>query len=224
LVLMALTAPLQYLPHCVLASIVFTVAIRMVDVQGLREIRRESPSESNLAVGTAVAVVAIGLEQGILLAMALSLLRHVRHSYRPHTTMLAPSPVGEWEPTPVMPGTQTEPGLIVYRFGADLFYANDTAFTDEVRALVDRAPTPVRWFVVDAGAITALDYSAARSVRDLCDELVQRGIGIVFARVNQYLRADMDRHGITSAVGEARIFAKLHEALAAVRGGAPENG
>jgi MFS superfamily sulfate permease-like transporter len=135
--------------------------------------------------------------------------------------MLAPNPLGQWEPMPAMPGTQTEPGLIVYRFGADLFYANDTAFTDEVRALVDRAPTPVRWFVVDAGAITALDYSAARSVRDLCDELAQRGIGIVFARVNQYLRADMDRHGITAAVGEARIFAKLHEALAAVRGGRP---
>ena len=48
------------------------------------------------------------------------------------------------------PGLQTDPGLIVYRFGADLFYANADRFADEVRALVDRAPAPVRWFVVDA--------------------------------------------------------------------------
>jgi hypothetical protein len=78
LVLLFLTGPLQYLPRCVLAGIVFTIAVGMIDVKGLRDIRRESPSEFYLAVGTAAAVVAIGVEQGILLAIALSLLMHVR--------------------------------------------------------------------------------------------------------------------------------------------------
>ena len=50
-------------------------------------------------------------------------------------------------------GVETDPGLIVYRFGADLFYANADRFADEVRALVDGAPTPVRWFVVDMRAV-----------------------------------------------------------------------
>jgi MFS superfamily sulfate permease-like transporter len=121
----------------------------------------------------------------------------------------------------VTPGKETEPGLIVYRFGADLFYANHNRFVDEVRTLVERAPTPVRWFIVDAGAITDVDYSAAQSIRDLLDELTRRRVCIVFARVNPYLRSDMDRHGITAAAGETRIFATFHEALAAVRGGAP---
>ncbi len=83
LVLLFLTGPLQYLPRCVLASIVFTIAVGMIDVAGLRAIRRESPGEFYLAVATAAAVVAIGVEQGILLAIALSLFRHVRHSYQP---------------------------------------------------------------------------------------------------------------------------------------------
>ena len=48
------------------------------------------------------------------------------------------------------PGSQTEPGLIIYRFGADLFYANADRFADEVRASSTQAPAPVRWFVVDA--------------------------------------------------------------------------
>ena len=43
-VLMFLTGPLQYLPRCVLASIVFTIAAGMVDVKGLSDIRRESPA------------------------------------------------------------------------------------------------------------------------------------------------------------------------------------
>ena len=57
-VLLVLTGPLQYLPRCVLASIVFTIAVGMIDVKGLRDIRRESPGEFHLAVVTAAAVVA----------------------------------------------------------------------------------------------------------------------------------------------------------------------
>ena len=220
LVLLFLTGPLQYLPRCVLAGIVFTIAVGMIDVTGLRAIRRESPGEFYLAVITSAAVVVIGVEQGILLAIALSLCRHVRHSYRPHSMMLAPDATGRWTPMPVTPGKETEPGFVVYRFGADLFYANHDRFADEVRALVERAPTPIRWFIVDAGAITDIDYSAAQSLRDLIDDLARQRVGMVFARVSPYLRSDMDRHRITAAIGETQIFATLHEAVDAVRSGA----
>jgi len=79
----------------------------------------------------------------------------------------------------------------------------------------------VRWFVVDAGAITNIDYSAAQSLRGLLDDLAHEGVGMVFARVRPSLRSDMDRHRVTTVIGERRIFAALHEALATVRGGAP---
>jgi SulP family sulfate permease len=215
-VLLFLTDYLQHLPRCVLASIVFTIAVGMIDVKGLRAIRRESPGEFYLAVMTAAAVVAIGVEQGILLAIALSVLRHVRHSYRPHALLLAPDGTGRWVPEHVRLGEETEPGLIVYRFGSDLFFANAKRFVDQVRALIDRAPTPIRWFIVDASAITDLDYSAAESIRDFIEELKRRDIQIVFARVTPYLRSDMDRHRITEILGEKWIFATLHEAIAAV--------
>jgi len=224
LVLLALTGPLQHLPRSVLAAIVFTIALGMIDVTGLRDIRRESPGEFYLATITAAVVVAVGVEQGILLAMALSLFRHVRHSYRPHTMVWAPDAAGHWLPVPTTPGAVTEPGLIIYRFGADLFYANDHRFTDEVRMLVEHAPNPVRWFIVDAGAITDMDYSAARSLRDLLDDLARQKVGMIFARVSPYLKSDMDRHGITAAIGEARIFPTLHEAIAAARAGTLETG
>jgi sulfate permease, SulP family len=213
LVLLFLTGPLQYLPRFVLAAIVFTIAVGLIDLRGLAEIRRESPGEFFLAIATAVTVALVGLEQGILLAVGLSLLRHVRHSYRPHSSVLAPGPTGRWVPVRAVPGIQTEPGVIVYHFGADLFYANENRFTDEVRSLIAHAPVPVRWLVVDAGAVTSIDYSAARAVHDLCDELESAGVNIAVARVNAYLRADMDRHGITAVIGAARIFTTLHEAI-----------
>jgi len=221
LVLLFFTEPLQYLPRSVLAGIVFTIALGLVDLRSLRDIRSESPGEFRLAIVTAAVVAFVGLDQGILLAVALSLLRHVRHSYRPHTMVLTPDAdeAGQWLPMPVTPGIETEPGLMVYRFGADLFYANDNRFGDEVRALIEHAPNPVNWFVVDASAMTDIDYSAACSLRDLCGDLKCSGVKLAFARVNAYLRADMNRHGITSAIGEEFIFSTLHEALSKARGG-----
>jgi SulP family sulfate permease len=87
--------------------------------------------------------------------------------------------------------------------------------------LVKSAPTPVRWFIIDAGPITDIDYSAAQSVRDLLEDLSRQGVGVILARVSPYLRADVDRHRITTAIGETRIFATLHEAIAAVRDDVP---
>ena len=214
--LLFFTGPLQYLPRCVLAGIVFTIAVGLVDLQGLRDIRRESSGEFMLALVTAVVVALVGLEQGILLAVCLSLLRHVRHSYHPHTVVMVPDTSGHWLPETAAPGLQTRPGLVIYRFCADLFYANEHRFADDVRLLIDTAPETVHWFMVDASAMMDIDYSAARSLRDLCGELQRRGINLVFARVNPYLREDFDRHGITAAIGDKFIFATLHDALAAV--------
>jgi SulP family sulfate permease len=213
-VLVSLSRELEYLPRGVLAAIVFTIAVGMIDTKSLRDIRRESPGEFYLATTTAATVVALGVEQGILLAIALSLFRHVRHSYLPHTMMFQPDASGRWLPQPATPGQVTEPGLIVYRFGADLFYANQGRFCEEVSALVARAPMPIHCFIVDAAAITDLDFSAARSLRDLIDDLKRRGVTLIFGRVSPYLKADMDRHGITAAVGAQHIFPTLHEALA----------
>ncbi|ACK51891.1 sulphate transporter [Methylocella silvestris BL2] len=221
LVLLFATGPLQYLPRSVLAGVVFAIAVGMIDLQTLRAIRRESPGEFWLAVVTAATVVAIGVEAGILIAITLSLFRHVGHSYRPHTMVLTPDANGWWTPIDALPGEQTEPGLIVYRFGSDLFYANDHIFVDEVKALIDAAPDKVRWLIVDAGAITDIDYSAATTLRDFLGDLTASGVTVMFGRVRSYLQADFDRHGVTAALGQGRLFRTLHEALTAARGVPP---
>jgi len=216
-VLLFFTSPLHYLPRCVLAAIVFTIAAGLVDVRGLREIRAESPGEFWLAVSTAAVVVLIGVEQGILLAIVLSLLRHVRHSYRPHTAVLVED-AGHWRPIPAVPGTLSAPGLVIFQFGADLFYANAGRFASDVRGLVETAATPVRCLVLDAGAITSIDYSASRVFRYLHQELVSHGIPLVLVHAEASLLSDLRRHRLSDVIGADYIFDTLHEALAAING------
>lgn len=214
-VLLFLSGPLRYLPRCVLGAIVFCVAAGMIRVQTLRDIRKESPGEFRLAIVTAATVIGIGVEQGILIAIGLSLLHHVRHSYRPHTGIVVLASDGEPEVETVHPDGEIEPGLVVYRFGADLFYANCRLFSADIHTLTRDAKVPVRCIIVDCSAITDLDYSAARLVRGVIEDCGKGGITMMFARVSPFLHADMARHGIIETVGENNIFWKMHTAKAA---------
>ena len=103
LVLLFLTGPLQYLPTCVLGVLVFLVALRLINFKELHEIRGESPQEYALAVMTALVVVLVGVEEGIVLAMLVSLARVVRHDYHPHSGVLQLNADGSWRLTPVAP-------------------------------------------------------------------------------------------------------------------------
>ena len=197
----------------------FTIALRMIDLRGLRDIRRESPGEFRLALLTAAAVVGVGVELGILLAIGLSLLRHVHHSYRPHTGVLVRDAAGEWQVVPCSPGVLTEPGLLVYRFGADLFYANERRFVDEVRGLVGRRRRRrcARWWSTPR-PMSDLDYSAARSrcAADRRTAAAPHRAGLR-PRLAGACCADMQRHGIAAALGAQHLHGTLHEALADAR-------
>ena len=203
---------LQYLPRCVLNSIIFILGLSLVDGTGLRALYRESPGEFTLALATIAVVVYFGVEKGILLAAGFSMLRILWHSYHPHTGVLIQEQQDLWRLKPVLPGIESVPGLVIYRFGAALFYANAGLFAAEIRALAGRPPSPIRWIVIDAEAISQMDYSAAQVVLALQKELKTNGVELVFARVAPYLRQDMDRHHVTEAIGADRYFFHLKDA------------
>lgn len=150
--------------------------------------------------------------------MVLSLLRVVRHSYHPHSGVLVADGTGAWNLVPVAPDVATEPGLVLYRFGAELFYANAGRFLEEVSCVVQPMPSAVRWVVVDAEAMTHIDYTASRVVMQLKSDLTHAGIDLALARMPWDLRSDFDRHHLTEAIGSARIFNRLHDAISAFEG------
>jgi sulfate permease, SulP family len=214
-VLLFLTRWLQDLPQCVLGALVMLVAIHLIDVRGLLAMRRESPGEFAVALTTTVVVILSGVEPGILLAMVLSLLRIVRHSYHPHTGVVIPDANKTWKIVPAAPDVVTVPGFVLYRFGAALFYANAARFAEEILAVVGPAPSAVRWVVVDAEAITNLDYSASRVIAQLWSHLSAMNVTLGFARLPADARADFDRHHLTNIIGPSMIFDRLHDSLAA---------
>jgi high affinity sulfate transporter 1 len=217
MVLLFLTKPLSYLPNAVLAAIVFLVGVKLVDFRGLTEIRRRAPLEFALAVVTAVTVVVFGVEQGILLAVILSLLQHVHHSYRPHIGVMMRDASGTWRIEEPTPGKMAEPGLVMFWFGRDLFYANVAFFAERARRLVSESPSPVRWLVIDASAITGLDFSAGCALAELHQDLAKAGVVLGMVEVPEKHQVDLEQMGLVAQIGAGRIFDSRHACVAAYK-------
>jgi SulP family sulfate permease len=214
-VLLFLTRPLQYMPEAVLSTVVFLIGIELIAVKSMQRIYRLRPDEFIVASITALVVVVVGVEQGILLAIVLSILDHLRFSYKPNDAVMVRDADGSWKQRPLEQAAQAVPGLAVYRFGANLYYANANRFADQVRTLslggVGGAP---RWICVDAEAIGDIDYSAAQTLRETHDQLEPRGVRLVLAQVTPRVQGEIDRFGLTEAFADG-IFEDLPAAVAA---------
>jgi high affinity sulfate transporter 1 len=214
LVLLFLTKPLQYLPNAVLSAVVFLIGIKLVDVVHMRRIWRLRKDEFWVAALTAAVVVCVGVEQGIILAIVVSLILHVNRHYRPQNAVVTWDSAGGFETLPVKSGETSEPGLVVYRFGVGLFYANVSRLAEEVMALVD-VPEPPRWFVLHAVAIDDVDYTGGEALSELAELLARRNIVFAVADASPELLRELDHFGITQMIGPEHVFDSLESARAA---------
>jgi high affinity sulfate transporter 1 len=216
-VLLFLTKPLSLLPNGVLASIVLLIGVKLIDIKGLKNIYRAKPREFVLAMVTAATVVGVGVEQGILLAIILSLLQHVRKSYQPNTGLIKHDPVEKWRIEKVTTDGFIEPGIVMYWFGAGLFYANANYFSEEIRQIVNETRPKIHWLVVDTGTLSGIDYSAGLTIKELYQDLAGMNVVMVLARINDDLKQDLDKLGLTELFGKERMFYSREACLDAFR-------
>jgi sulfate permease, SulP family len=215
-VLLFLTKPLQYLPNCVLSSVVFLIGIQLVDIAGMHKILRTGHViEFAIATVTAVTVVGWGVEQGIILAIILSILAHLRRSYSPRNAVLSSDSKDDWVSVPVDPVPQARPGLVVYRWGGSLYFANSARFEEQVTGLAEPHRNPVKWLCVDAVAMGEVDYTGGEVLIQVNNELKERGVRFVLAGVGNPIRKVLDTAGVTAAIGEDAYYPSVVDVMQA---------
>jgi sulfate permease, SulP family len=212
LVLLFLTAPLAFMPEAALSAVVFMIGVGLINVAGMRKVFAQRRSEFWVALITALTVVVVGVEQGILLAIALSLIEHTQHGYRPKNAVLVSDGSGGRQPMPVTTGAQAAPGLIIYRFSHSLYYANCQQFADEVLQLANTAEPPLHWLCLDLSAVDGVDYSAAETLRLVQASLKAKGIRLVIAEVMEDLKAK-SRYHLKDAFGEDAFYDHLKDVV-----------
>lgn len=214
-VLLFLTGIFDYLPEATLAAVVLVIAIHLMKFSTLRMLYNlpGNRGEFWVAVTTAAFVALVGVGGGILWAIVASIVHNLTHTARPSNSVLTVAEDKTRIENMVAPGLQTRPGLIVYRFAANLFYANSPRLVEDVRLLMETAPDPVRIFVLDASEIHSIDWTSAESLKKVIEIVQHHDAQFMIARLPSETRPLLDYHGITDMIGEDAYLDTVRKAL-----------
>jgi high affinity sulfate transporter 1 len=215
LVLLFLTGLFEYIPSAVLDAVVLTIGILLIKWATLQEVRRSSTPEFLVAMLTLLVVAFVGVEQGILLAIVISLIDRLRRQYHPHSEVLVSDGevASRLAPRLVMRG-ELPPGslddVLVFRFSAPLFFANATYFGDHVRELMVQATTPVRVLILDCAAMEDIDYTGAQTLAELGHELAGVGGVVVVTEISDEALAMLRATGVDADI---QVVPRIEDAV-----------
>ena len=212
--LVAAPALLADLPQTALAAVVLVAALTIADPGAFLVLWRRRRSEFALAVLTFVGVVAVGVIEGIFLAVVVSLLLFLRRAWWPHDAILGRATgVKGYHDLRFYPAARQVPGLVLYRFDAPLLFFNAESFRERVLAQVARAVPRARWVVVAAEPITDIDTTAAEALELLIEELEAAGVTLAFAELKDPVKLRLRRYGTMARIGEDRCYPTLGTAV-----------
>jgi MFS superfamily sulfate permease-like transporter len=168
-----------------------------------------------LSLVATLGVIALGVLQGIVVAIFLAVLLFFRRSWWPHGAVLGRTDDSEgWHALDDLPGAREEPGIAVYRWEAPLFFANAGAFRQQIRRVVrERQPL---WVVLQCEAITDIDVTAAEMLEQLDVELNAAGIHVAFVELRSRLRELVGDYGLYDTLDRDHFYPSIDAALAAI--------
>jgi MFS superfamily sulfate permease-like transporter len=204
------------LPNAVLSAIVFTIGLKLVDVKGMHELWRLQRNEFWIASATAATVVAFSVMHGIVVAVVLSLVDQVRHTYRPRTTVLVRDEGGQLRAVAPAPNRLAAPGILIYRFEANLFYANAGRFMEDILRLALGGNERVHTLVLDTSGIDDVDYTAAKMLLQLRSELARHRVAVEVVTSHHTVLEKLRRYGLGVAGSRREIYPTANDALAAL--------
>ncbi len=217
LVLIFFTDELATLPTPALAGIVASAVLNLVEVGELREFWHMRRSEFWVALVCVISVLALGPLQAVVIAFLLATIDLLRRASRPGTWVLREAPDGSHF-LPVEAGSAPDTsGLLVYRFGAPLYFANAGLFEEEVERLATQATTPVKWLVLDVEAMVDIDTSGAEVLHQVLSKLADHGVTVALSRANEPTAALLAQYHLLDLIGENRLYPTNRHAVAAYR-------
>jgi MFS superfamily sulfate permease-like transporter len=215
IVLMLVLVPglLKNLPNPTLAAVVIAASLSLADVPGTVRLWRQRRVEFLLSIAAFLGVALLGVLEGIAVAVALSILNVFRRAWWPHQTTLGRVPgMPGYHDRELHPEAEEIPGLVIFRFDAQLFFANARTFRDQVRRLAAAEPHP-RWILIAAEPITDVDTTAADMLADLDPELNAAGTSLVFAELKDPVRAKLERYELIGPLDPDHFFPTIQAAL-----------
>ena len=205
---------IQALPQSVLAAVVIAASISLFDLAELRRLFAVRRSDFALAVACALGVAVVGVLEGIVIAVVLSVIAIFSRAWSPYSAILGkPAGVPGWHDVARHPGAIQEPGLVIVRWSAPLFFANASLFRDRIRAIVAEADPKPNWVLVAAEPIADIDTTAGAMLRDLDLELNKQDVHLAFAELQSSVADRIVRYGLLDTIDQGHLYPSVTQAV-----------
>ena len=200
------------LPNSALAAVVIAAALSLADFGLLARVWKVRRSAVVLSLVASAGVIFLGVLEGIVVAIVLSILVFFQQNWWPHGEVLGRVPGRDgWHSDQAGDRLEEHPDVVVYRWEAPLFFANSGIFADQVRELVqERRPT---WVVLQCEAITDIDVTAAGMLERLDNELNANGVHLAFVELRTRLHDLVHDYGLLKTLDRDHFYPSIEEAL-----------
>ena len=223
LTLVVLTPLIEFLPKNALAAVVMNSVTGLIDIPEflflLRTHRRDLICWSCSFLGTLL----LGVEIGILIAVAVSLVFVIYATARPHTALLGLLP-GTYVYRSVLqyPEATVEPGIPIIRIDAPLYFANVSFVKEKIKEYEqltqkDSDGQPIRFVILDMGPVLSVDSTGIHALKQMLVDYDDRGVKLCISNPNADVVGTLDRAGVIDTIGREWMFFRVHEAVAACR-------
>ncbi len=214
--LLALTPLFRHLPLAALAALIVVACVGLVEHREARRLWTVKRSDFALLAFTFAATLTLGVDRGLLVGVAASLVLFLVRTTRPHFAVLGrlPGAADVYRNVRRFPEAVPPPGVLVLRVDAQFYFGNVTFLKDTLRRLTV-ADATLHAVVLDASGMNQLDSSAEAALRDLEGELADRGVTLHLAEVKGPVRDVLQRSGLWQHLGPGRIHWRVHDAVLA---------
>lgn len=210
--LLFLTSYFYYLPNAVLAAIIIVAVYGLIDFKEAKYLWKTDRTDFFLFISAAIGTLVLGIEEGIILGVILSLALLIFRVSYPHYSQLGLINDGrEFINVLRDKNAKIDNKIVIMRFDAQLFFANINYFKEKVELLISERKNP-EFFILDARPVSTVDSTAIHALHELIDELKSSGVTFMIANVIGPVRDKLASSGITDQIGKEKCFISLFDA------------
>ncbi|HBH23229.1 MAG TPA: sodium-independent anion transporter [Cytophagales bacterium] len=215
LTLIFLTPLFYYLPKAVLASVIMVAVFGLIDIKEAKHLWKSDKRDFAMLAVTFIATLTMGIEQGIIIGVALSLVMVVYRAAYPHMAQLGRLPgTNYYRNVKRFPDADQREDMLIARFDAQLFFANIGYLRDKLQKMELEKGDKLKVVVLNAAAINGIDSSALHQLHDVVVDYHNRGIEFYVAGVKGPVRDKMMQDGLVDLIGKSNFFMHVADAVA----------
>jgi SulP family sulfate permease len=210
-----LTPLFYFLPNAVLGAIIIVAVAGLIDVKTLKHVWRYNKADAASMLVTFLAVLAIGVESGILAGVAAALVLFIWRSSRPHMAIVGRVGTSETYRNILRHQVKTCPHVVSIRVDESLYFANTKYLQDTILQIVADRPE-VKHLVLIGIAINFIDASALETLESLIQELRDAGVEFHLADIKGPVMDRLKSIGFVDQLGADKIHLSTHDAMQAL--------